>query len=75
MLKFTQVYALRMGTMLFLREVYEWLEMQKKSQMMQIVWGALQHQPVMRNWEGQSHGSEVYKSYSNTNSTKIKIKV
>jgi len=32
MLKFTQVYVLRMGTVLFLREVYEWLEMLKKSQ-------------------------------------------
>jgi len=31
-LKFTQVYVLRMGTMLFLIEVYEWLEMLKKSQ-------------------------------------------
>jgi hypothetical protein len=30
MLKFTQVYVLKMGTVLFLVEVCEWLEMLKK---------------------------------------------
>jgi hypothetical protein len=63
--KFRQVNVLRMGTVLFWEKyISGWKCWRKARQvwLVKSVWGDPQHQPVMRNWKGQSCGSETEKS-------------